>query len=209
MGDGTTYVNRSSSITHTFAGKGTFTIRAYDWNGDLNSSPVSLTVTVVAPIRTITHSPQLPYVDQEVLIQAVNFRSGTIDWNFGDGTPTQTYSTAVSHRYPNPGMFTITAVERGMDLAPLSRTITILPENRSLELSVAETRIDEPVTVSAINFRSLQILWDFGDGTVVSGPPVMAHIYKLPGIYVISARDENEASDKSIQTQVRVRGISD
>ena len=224
MGDGTVYTGRSTTLSHVFAKSGTFQVRAFDWDGNTKTTPVSLTLNVSQPVRMINFAPAAPRVDQEVAIQAVNFSSSSIDWNFGDGTPISTYSAAVAHRYQNPGTFTISAREHGMDLAPVTRPITILPENRTLVLSATEARIDEPVTITALNFRGPQVLWDFGDGSTVaarpaaaasgrpgavSGPVTVTHAYKLPGNYTISARDENGASSKVFTTAVRILGISD
>ena len=209
MGDGTTYLHGGSVITHTYSTSGNYTAKAFDWNGDTTTTPVILTLTVAIPPRSITYSPELPRVDQSVNIHAHGFKSDSIDWNFGDGSPVQTYSTSVSYRFQKPGTFTITAKEHGMNSAPESRAITILPENRSLVLSASEARKDELLTVTALNFRGQLILWNFGDGTVVSGPAVMTHIYKLPGNYRIVARDENGASEKAFQTDVKILGISD
>ncbi|MCJ7523847.1 MAG: PKD domain-containing protein [Candidatus Aminicenantes bacterium] len=209
MGDGTTYTHRGTTITHTYATDGSYRIRAFDWNGDTKTTPVSLTLKVAPVLRVITCSPEMPRVDQPVDIRAVGFKSDSIDWNFGDGSPLQTYSTLVSHRYQNPGTFIITAKEHGMEAALESKAIIVLPENRSLVLSIPELRMDEPLTVTALNFRGQLILWDFGDGTVVSGPATMTHIYKLPGNYLIIARDENGASEKKIQASVKILGIND
>jgi hypothetical protein len=111
-----------------------------------------------------------------------------------------------------------------LDVLPIRTAIAILPENRSLSLSALEAKIDEPVTVTALNFRGPQVLWDFGDGSTasgpgsvassgsragISGPVVMTHTYKLPGSYIITARDENGASEKRFQATIRVIGISD
>jgi len=224
VGDGVTYLNKGSVITHTYSKAGTYSIKAFDWNGDTATIPVTLVLTVTPPPRGITYSPQLPRVDQPVNIQVYGFKSDSIDWNFGDGSPGQTFSASVSHRFQNPGTFTITAREHGMDTTPESKAITILPENRSLTLSVPEARIDEPVTVTAVNFRGPLVLWDFGDSSTasrpntiassgnlagISGPITMTHAYKLPGNYLITARDENGASEKKFQARVKILGISD
>jgi PKD repeat protein len=206
MGDGTTYIRKTNIITHTYNKTGSYTVRAYDWNGNTSSTPVSLNVVIA---RGIFFTPAAPRVDEPVEIRAQGFASDLIDWNFGDGSPLVTYSPAVSHRYQNPGTFTITAKEHDSSAAQESKAITILPENRSLSLSSQEARPDELLTVTAINFRALLIRWDFGDGTVVSGPTVMTHAYKRPGNYRITARDENGASEKKIQVPVSILGISD
>jgi PKD repeat protein len=209
MGDGTIYAHRNSTISHTYVLAGSYTIKAFDWNGNTKIPPVTLSITVIEMMRVITFSPNLPRVDQEVAIQAVNFKSSSIDWNFGDSTPPMTYSATIVHRYQNPGTFTISAKEQGMNLVQVTQAITILPENRSIILSANETMKDKPLTITAINFRSNLILWDFGDGTVMSGSQVMAHTYKRPGNYLITARDENGASEKKIQAPVKILGISD
>jgi len=221
MGDGTTYARRTTVITHTYKKTGIYTVRAFDWDGNTKTTPVTLQLNLT---RSISFSPSTPRVDEPVAIQAFGFQSDTIDWNFGDGTPPQTYSTMVSHRFQNPGTFTITAREHNMDIQPISKAITILPENRSLVLSATEVRTDEPVTMTALNFRGPQVLWDFGDGSTVaarpavaasgrpgavSGPITVTHAYKLSGNYTVSARDENGASSKIFTAAVKVLGISD
>lgn len=214
MGDSTVYANRGTTLTHTFAKGGQYLVRAFDWNGDTQTTPVSLTVTVSEERPMIVYSPEAPRVDQEVAIQALNFKADVIKWNFGDGSRPQTLSPAVAHRYMKDGTFTITA-HAGAQPA-VSRPITILPENRALAASTDEARVDEVVTVTAINFRGPQVLWDFGDGSTTasasgafSGPVSVSHAYKLPGNYTITARDENGASAKLFLTSVRILGISD
>ena len=221
MGDGTVYSHRGSAISHTYTKAGNFTVRAYDWKGDTTTTPVTVSLAFV---RGILFSPAVPRVDEPVEIRANGFLADSIDWNFGDGTPPLAGATAVIHRYQAEGTFIITAREHGRNDMPLaSRAIAILPENRSLTLSVSEARADEPVTITALNFRGPQILWDFGDGTVVSGPAgtptfsrtaalgaaTITHAYKLPGNYTITARDENGASEKKFQATVKILGISD
>jgi hypothetical protein len=224
LGDGTFLKGQGPIVSHAFARGGTYTIRAYDWNGDTTKIPVSLSLTVASLNRAIAYSPASPRADQEVAIQAINFKSSSITWDFGDGTPQQTYSAAVAHRYPNSGTFTISAKENGLDLPPVTKSIAILPDNRSLVLSASEARKGEPLTFTALNFRGPLVLWDFGDGSTasgpgsvarsgrlagISGPITMTHAYPLPGTYVVTARDENGASAKNFTATVRILGITD
>jgi PKD repeat protein len=209
LGDGTTFLHKGSVITHAYQNAGTYTVRAFDQNGDVTTVPITLTLVVLEPPRIINYSPGSPRVDQQVEMQALNFRSSRIDWDFGDGISRLSSPTTVRHRYASAGSFTIAARESGLDVAPITRIITILPENRSLSLSAAEVMKDEILTVTALNFRGQLILWDFGDGTVVSGPATMTHSYKFPGIYIITARDENGVSEKIFQVSVQILGITD
>ena len=223
FGDGTRLSDQGSVVTHAYAQAGAYTLRVYDWNGNLKTTPVSMTVNVVIPVRQIVYTPELPRADQEVLFQAANFRIAAIDWNFGDGTLLQNVSAAVAHRYQNPGTFTVSAIEHGYtNIAPATRTITILPDNRSLSLSSPEVRVSEELTVTAVNFRGPLVQWDFGDGSTAStpvpvaarpgafpGPLVIRHVYARAGNFKITARDENGASAKTFAAAVRVLGISD
>ena len=94
MGDGTIYksLNRQrpkggSAVTHTYSAIGTYTIKAYDWNGDTTRTPITLTVTIAAPARRIDFFLPSPTtrVDQAITFEAVNFVTSQIDWNFGNG----------------------------------------------------------------------------------------------------------------------------
>ncbi len=211
MGDGTTLAHQGSSVAHAFARAGDYTIRAYDWNGNLKRAPVSLILRVSGATRLIVFDPALPRVDQPVDIRALHFRSAEIDWNFGDNQALRPGPAWVSHRYQDPGNFVITASEHGMNLPAASRAITILPENRSLELSAHEARSGEALTVTALNFRGPLVRWNFGDGSgaAVSGPPTMTHAYGRPGTYTILARDEDGASEKVFSASLRIIGIND
>lgn len=223
FGDGTRLSDQGSVVTHAYARAGAYTLRVYDWNGNLKTTPVSTTVNVVIPVRQIVYTPELPRVDQEVLFQAANFRIAAIDWNFGDGTLLANVSPAVAHRFQNPGTFTVSAIEHGYtNIAPATRAITILPDNRSLSLSSPEVRVNEELTVTAVNFRGPLVQWDFGDGSTATapvpvaarpgafpGPLIMTHSYARAGNYKITARDENGASAKTFAAAVRVLGISD
>ncbi len=210
LGDGTFLYRQTNVISHAYSQAGDYTIKAYDWGGGTANTPVILLIHVTLPVRAINYSPESPRVDQPIDMQAVNFRSASITWNFGDGTPEQVYSAAVSHRYQNPGAFTISAKEFGMDTTAVNREIVILPENRSLVLSAQEIRTNEFLTVTAVNFRGRLVLWDFGDGTeFVSGPAVMTHSYEQAGEFIITARDENGISEKKFQAAVRILGIND
>lgn len=223
FGDGTLLTHQGATLTHAYAQAGAYTLRVYDWNGNRKTTPVSMTVTVATPTRQIVYTPELPRVDQEILFQAANFRINTIDWNFGDGALLANVSAAVAHRYQNPGTFTVSAIEHGYtSIAPATRAITVLPDNRSLSLSSPEVQVNESLTVTAVNFRGPLVQWDFGDGSTATapvpvaarpgafpGPLVISHVYVRGGNYKITARDENGASAKSFAAAVRVLGISD
>ena len=66
MGDGTTLSHRGSSVTHAYAAAGNYTVKAFDWNGDTTTPPVTLVLTVSQPSGASSFPPPLPRVDQPV-----------------------------------------------------------------------------------------------------------------------------------------------
>ncbi len=212
MGDGTTYSNQNSIINHTFSNAGTYIVKAYDWNGDTKTTPVTITVNVTQPARSIRiyYTSQSPRVDQPIYFEAQNFLTSSIDWNFGDGHVVYGGSTKQTYRYQNPGTFTVIAKENlatGQGL--ITTSVTILPENRYTTVSSPEVRINEEIVVTAYNFRGDYILWNFGDGTQKSGLHTERHIYRRAGNFTITAQDENGESQKKFQVNIIVRGIDD
>jgi len=93
--------------------------------------------------------------------------------------------------------------------APVTASVSVLPENRFLTLSAPEVRVNNPLTVIANYFRGDFVLWDFGNGDVQSGNHQVSYTYTSPGSYTITARDENGESEKRFTATVMVRGIDD
>ena len=209
FGDGTVLGNLTATVTHAYGRDGTFNVRAFDWDGDLTTQPVVLTITVSG--RYISIAPLTPREDQLVAFNAVYFKSSSIDWNFGDGSTIAAGAVSVSHRYNRSGIYTVSAKETGMaGMTPVSATINILPDNRSVIASTQDGRVKEPITFRAVNFRGPTVFWDFGDGTVTpnQGTEVI-HRFRDAGTYLVKARDENGASARTFQVTVRIIGISD
>jgi len=216
MGDGTIMSSRQArrtkagvTVTHTFKNPGTYTIRAYDWDADTKTTPVTLTIKIGQPSRRVDYYPTTPRVDQPVYFSAVNFRTQTIDWNWGDGTQ-EIGSVNQVHRFQVEGGFTVRATDPSSGVsATTSQPITVLPENRFIQTATPEIRVNESLGVTAYNFRGDLVLWNFGDGTVKSGFYNETHIYTRAGVYTITAQDENGESQKKFTAQVTVRGIDD
>ncbi len=202
------HIAATNVVTHTYTAPGSYTVRAYDFNGTA-TVPVTLNITVRQPNRQINYSPRSPRVDQPVQFQAIGFLTSSIDWNFGDGTIMTGSSIFITHRYQRSGTFTVSAKDSDINHTPVTTTINVLPENRSITVSPPEVRTNEPVIVQAFNFRGDFILWDFGDGTRRTWYDTVTHSYTRAGIYTITAWDENGESQVPFTAQVTVRGIDD
>ncbi len=198
-----------STIQYTYKSPGNYNVRAYDENGS-QTIPVSLSVGVAMPNRQIVYSPEINVrVDQPVFFGVTGFLTNIIDWNFGDGTVNPGASVTIMHRFQTSGTWTVTAKDSSIDHSPIPKQILILPENRELRLNMPEVRVNEPIQISALNFRGDLILWDFGDGKQESSGHSVSHIYERGGNYIIKARDENGESLKEFTATIIVRGITD
>lgn len=206
FGDGTS-ISGGVGVSHVYNSSGTYTVTAQETNS--NYTPVSIIINVTEPNRSILVSPTSPRVDQMVYCTAQNFVTTTIDWNFGDGTTLSGASTMVTHRFQNPGIYTISAKDSTINHTPITYILTVGAENRYIMVSPPEVRTNETITATAYNFRGDFILWNFGDGTQRSGLHSETHQYSRAGTYTITAQDENGASQKVFSTQVIVKGIND
>lgn len=217
MGDGTTYRHHAagraphggSVVTHTYTNPGSYQVKAYDWNGSLQVAAVSLQINIGQPARSIQYTPMSPREDQPVYFEAINFlQTSNIQWNYGDGTQ-EVNGTMPVHRFQQAGTMTVSAVDGSLTHSPVTAVVTVLPENRFISVSAPEVRINQLVTATAQNFRGDLILWNWGDGTQETGGHEVTHTYAQPGVFTISARDENGESTRSFTSVVTVRGIDD
>lgn len=178
-----------SSVTHTYSVPGTYTVRAYDFGG-LDTAPVTLTVIVLLPARSITYSPSQPLAGAPVQFNAVNFLSQSIDWNFGDGTTVTGGGISANHVYTNPGLYTVSAKETESNYSPVTIRVNVTEPDRQIMYQPASPREDQTVYFQAQNFITSQIDWNFGDGTVVTGGGTSpTHRFSASGTFTVSAKE--------------------
>jgi len=194
-------------VTHRYTRPGTYTVKAYDWDGS-DTIPITINTTIGQPARSITSNFNSPREDQAVRLQAINFLSQTIDWNFGDGN-LASGSSIQTHRFMREGRVTVSALDRDFTQTPTTINLHILPENRSISASQSTIILNQSVTLTALMFRGDGVLWDFGDGTQIIGSHQETHLYTRSGHYTISARDESGQSQRFFTTELTVQGITD
>lgn len=125
FGDGTVENDPSPPvIAHVYRAPGTYAVRAFD--GGAASRAARADVRVL-PERIITFTPADPRVDEEITFQAVNFRSPTLRWDFGDGT-VQSGGAQVTHAFRSAGPWTVRAYDLG-GAAEVAKTLplTVFP----------------------------------------------------------------------------------
>ncbi|MDW7759088.1 MAG: PKD domain-containing protein [Acidobacteriota bacterium] len=194
FGDGTIRIG-SKLDTHTYSSPGLYTVRAVDFGGNSNHTFYAQ-VQVQMPATTITYTPAQPRIKENVTFQAVNFQSKTtIRWDFGDGTVQSAPPASITHAYQNPGTYLVRAYDDGGTTVTASVQIRVYGPP-SIGYEPENPRTGELVTFQAHEFFSkTTIRWDFGDGTIQSGPPpTMTHVYRNPGTYLVRAYDDGGAA---------------
>ncbi len=111
-------------VTHVFGAPGTYIVRAYD--GGAGSLSAQAAVGVL-PERLITFNPADPRAGEEITFQALNFRSATLRWDFGDGSVLSA-GTRVTHAFLTAGPWTVRAYDRsGSAEVAKSLSLMVLP----------------------------------------------------------------------------------
>jgi PKD repeat protein len=179
----------TSTVTHTYGSPGTYIVRAYDFNGQ-STLPVTMTVTVALPPRSITFTPAQLLAGAPVTFTANNFLSSIVNWNFGDGTVVNSGSPSQTHVYNSAGSYTVTAVETDSQFPLVSITVRVVLPPRVISFSPQAVRVDQLVTFQATGFLTNSIDWNFGDSSTQSGgSTLVAHRYSSKGTYMVSAKD--------------------
>jgi len=203
MGDGTNEI-KTSNYSHTYTKPGTYTVKAYDFSGDTNSTPVTFQITV-SESKYITVSPSIPYAGLLLTFTAVNFDTpNNIKWNMGDGTILSLNKITTNKRarilsgnrvqytYDTPGNYLIKAYDNnGTQDTPVSLSLGVVMPNRQIVyLPEGNIRVDQPVYLGATGFLTTVIDWDFGDGVLSPGDSTnVLHRFQQAGTWIIKAKD--------------------
>ncbi|MGG9961343.1 PKD domain-containing protein [Ferruginibacter sp. SUN106] len=186
FGDGTT--STSVNPTHSYAADGLYTIKLFitDQYGCSDSLIIPDYVRIVSPHSNFSMSDSLgtcPPLFVSFTNHSQNFTA--VNWDFGDGTSTQ--SDNPSHFYNVPGIYfaKLTVTSPGGCTDVYQKKITV--RGPLGNFTYGPTNGCKPLTVhfAATTQDRLSFIWDFNDGTTTSTlDSVMSHTYTIPGIYV-------------------------
>lgn len=192
FGDGTTAAG-SLIVNKTYHAAGSYSV-ACRYVTSAAATPVTdHAVVTVVENRRITYIPASPQIAQPVTFHAVNFLAASVRWSFGDGTAFVTTGTITNHTYSTPGVYQVRAWDFGGDtLVPITTSVTVGLDisHRRIVCSSPGPYVGVPATLTAVNFFTTNIRWDFGDGTPAqSGSTTIAHTYSTMGDYLVQAWD--------------------
>jgi len=208
MGDGT--VLSGAAIDHVFAGSGTFTVTltTMDDTGVANNTATDTLVVVVnAPPEPAIASLPRPVAVGEVtsLTAAASVDPDgeivTYMWEFGDGAMAE--GPDVQYAWTTPGVKTVALTVTDNSGTPSATQSTQMAVVVSAA-PTADAGPDQALTASVVRFDGggsadpdgtiASYQWEFGDGTVATGPQV-SHAYRAPGEYEVTlvVRDDSGA----------------
>lgn len=129
---------------------------------------------------------------------------GSFSWNYGDGSVENTGNNQGHHTYAAAGIYLVTCVLQTSSALITGNTRIVVVDNRRISPQGGGFRQGKRVSFQADNFASSSLRWDFGDGTVESGPRNHGHVYASAGNYTVKAYDANGESPTFSQCQVTV-----
>ena len=218
FGDGTT--GTGDTTTHIFTNAGTYNVQLIVTDDSAASDTFLVTIIVnpgvgnQAPVATFTATPTVGAPPLLVSFDATasNDPDGQIvsyAWDFGDGT-TGTGVTA-AHTYNAVGTYTAQLIVTDDSAASDTFTVAInvnANQPPTAVFSATPTTGAAPLLVnvdaSASTDSDGNILaydWDFGDGTVGTGP-TSNHTYLLAGIYTIQLIITDDGGARDTATTV-------
>jgi PKD repeat protein len=186
FGNGDTAETGPNEVTcTTFDDDGTFTVSLIARSIDRDCGELSFNVVVdegEAPTCTITFSPTPVAVEQDVVFVATTTDDDgdvrRFNWNFGDGSTTNTSRSTVTHDYDEPGTYTVvlTITDDQGNTATCQTTVTVSAEQEgdpTCAFTVSPTNILANTTAVSVNASAsddddgeiVTYIVDWGDGT--------------------------------------------
>ncbi|UCE73791.1 MAG: PKD domain-containing protein [Methanomassiliicoccales archaeon] len=201
FGDGA--VGFGQNPVHAFQDQGTYSVILWviDDDGDYATDIVHVTVMNIGP--WVDAGPDVE-VNEDVPVQFIGYaydtpsdeQSYSYSWDYGNGdTGSGEYTT---YTYTTEGMYTVTLIVMDDDSEIGTDTLTVTVKNIPPTVVVTYTSpcptiiagdvltFDAMVFDSPSDMATLTYSWNFGDGTIVSGPPPVTHAYTAPGIYLVT-----------------------
>jgi PKD repeat protein len=207
FGDGSTATG-STSVQHTYADDGSYTVSftASDDDGGSNSVSATATVANLAPVISQVSVPASATEGALVSLSAAASDVPTdplsYTWDFGDGSAPQT-GNPLTHSWNDDGSYTISVTVSDGDggLAVDSRSIAISNATPSIDSSSFPGGVEGAPLVFSVQASdpgndTLSYLWDFGDGTATGSSASIPHAFGNEGTYPVSVTvtDDDGAS---------------
>jgi PKD repeat protein len=186
FGDGTT--STATNPVHSYIADGLYTIKLFvtDQYGCKDSLIYTDYIRIISPHAFFTMSDSVGTCPPLFVSFTNTSQNFTIaNWDFGDGTSTQTDNP--SHFYNIPGVYfaklTITGIGGCTDI--IQKRITVRGPLGSFTYGPSNGCKPLTVNFSATTQDRLSFIWDFNDGTTAATTDsLISFTYTIPGTYV-------------------------
>lgn len=216
FGDGSALVP-GATPTHLYALPGIYRVvlHAFNFGVCSNSRTDTFYVKVLEPGPVaaidleVNDSGCAPYL---AVLDNVSTGATSYLWSFGDGT-TSSSQFPGSHLYGNPGSYEVILYAYNYDSlvcksADTDRMMIHVYPPADVEMTVSDTSVCEGngiVFGAQLSNNYATAAWDFGDGSQVSGPAMLAHAYDSSGRYRVTLTvDHFICPDSSADTFVTI-----
>ena len=188
FGDGASSTDYSPA--HTFTRAGIYKVLQIAKNTSTGCTDTAFEIITVKDFQTgFTHQQSFilngkcPPILYQFNNTSLNYTS--VKWDFGDGTVAEN-TDHPNHLYTVPGVYVVSLFITGNNgLSDIFKdTITVAQQKLQLTADLLHGCTTQSITLSTTNKKAAAYVWDFGDGSVVSGSDSFAlHPYQQPGIY--------------------------
>ncbi|MFM7309749.1 MAG: PKD domain-containing protein [Flavobacteriales bacterium] len=186
------------SAEHTYGGNGVFIVTA-NYFGPTCQAGILLIATVQINCLVETVCPTEIVVQNTTMCQMPLFLLNTpaqdgetVVWYPGDGTAAVNGGHGFEHMYSNPGTYDVCAYytsascPNGTEICT-SVVVEACPSPACPESLVAEAMDCNTSVFHITGIDGVQVNWNFGDGTLLTGTTTAEHTYASNGIYVVYA----------------------
>ncbi|GAB4251585.1 MAG: hypothetical protein Kow0079_05650 [Vicingaceae bacterium] len=198
MGDGTTFIN-DTSVTYTYTTPGTYivTFEAYDFvcnNTKTITDTVFFTPNVTTVNATVPPNVLLCSTPFEVNFNGNNPPSPNNYWDFGDGQGTSTQANP-TYIYGDTGTYTVMYVAIDSSTCNIADTSYFTVQLSQAPPFSATLDFQPPPPCGTDSFfvelkftgtNADSIVWDLGDGTIITNVDSTGYLYSSAGTYTIS-----------------------
>ena len=132
-------------------------------------------------------TPNPAYIGEDIYFNNYSVNTEYVEWDFGDGIMTNTFSPVHAYNYSGTYNVTLKAFGKkgGVDVLTFGLDIVYPEPIASASISPNPAYVSEDVLFNNFSEYAEYVEWDFGDGTISSiFSPV--HAYDDPGIYDVT-----------------------
>lgn len=193
----------SRKIKHLYKRAGMYRIFAVDFDGK-DDKKIYFNLNVVKDNRNFQLGDNI-IAGVPTSMKMLNSQGGNFEWKFTGGRVASGQNPG-EILFDTPGMKTITVIDRSGLYPPVTKTINVLPDNRSIDLGSKIILKGEALKITINNFKGAAVKLDLGDGT----PPKIitkstTYKYSSTGSFNITALDYKGSGKKLFKKTVQVK----